>query len=130
MANIQKIYSDIDLTFAKKPVTGDVALRYDVQAVIASIRNLLLTRHYEKPFNSNIGSNIVGLLFEPMNSMTSNLLEREVRNVIQNFEPRANLKSVSVVAQESKNAYTVTIVFFTENSTEAFNVSILLERTR
>jgi phage baseplate assembly protein W len=130
MANIQKIYSDIDLTFTKKPVTNDVALRYDVQAVIASIRNLLMTRHYEKPFNSNIGSNIVGLLFEPMTSMTSNLLEREVRNVIQNFEPRAILKGVSVVAQESKNAYSVTITFFTENSTQAYNVSILLERTR
>ena len=51
MATLSKIYSDIDFTFTKKPVVGDVALSYDSQAVIRSIRNILLTRHYEKPFN-------------------------------------------------------------------------------
>lgn len=130
MATLQKIYSDIDLLFTKKPVTNDVALRYDVQAVIASIRNLLMTRHYEKPFNSAIGSNIQSLLFEPITSMTSRLLEKEVTNVIENFEPRVRLRNVAVQAQPDNNAYKITIVFFTENSTEAYSASILLERTR
>ena len=63
MANAKKIYSDIDFTFLKKPVTADVALSYDEQAVIRSIRNLLSTKHYERPFNPNLGSNIDTFLF-------------------------------------------------------------------
>ena len=58
MANITKLYSDIDFTFTKKPVVGDVALSYDTQAVIRSVRNLLQTKHYERPFDPNLGSNL------------------------------------------------------------------------
>ena len=61
---IQKISSDIDFTFTKKPVVGDVALSYDAQAVIRSVRNLLSTRHYDRLFNPDIGSNLESLLFE------------------------------------------------------------------
>ena len=58
MANITKLYSDIDFTFTKKPVTNDIALSYDTQAVIRSIRNILSTKKYERPFNPDFGSNL------------------------------------------------------------------------
>jgi len=74
MATLQKIYSDIDFTFTKKPVTADVALSYDSQAVIRSIRNLLLTRHYERPFNPDLGGNIDNVLFEPISTLTASIL--------------------------------------------------------
>ena len=61
MAKLSNIYSDIDFTFIKKPVVGDVALSYDDKAVIRSIRNLLSTNHYEKLFNPDIGSNLNSL---------------------------------------------------------------------
>ena len=64
MATLSKIYSDIDFTFTKKPVVGDVALSYDEKAVIRSIRNLLLTKQYERLFDPLLGSNIDSLLFE------------------------------------------------------------------
>ena len=81
MAQLQKIYSDLDLTFNRLPVTNDVALRYDDQAVIASVRNLLLTNFYERPFQPNLGSNIDKLLFEPVNNLTAGLLSDEIKNV-------------------------------------------------
>mgnify|MGYP003347563074 CR=1 FL=1 len=130
MANITKIYSDIDFTFTRKPVVGDVALSYDSMAVVRSIRNLLLTKHYEKPFNPNIGSNIDTLLFEPISPITSSSLEQEIQTVIKNYEPRAALKSVNVVAQPDKNAYDVTLSFYIENATLPTTVTILLERNR
>ena len=97
MANLTKIYSDIDFTFTKKPVIGDVALSYDDLAVIRSIRNLLLTKHYERPFNPDIGSNIDAILFEPISPVTATSLEKEVELVIKNYEKRAKLKEIIIV---------------------------------
>jgi phage baseplate assembly protein W len=77
MATINKIYSDIDFTFTKKPGSGDVALSYDAQAVIRSIRNLLLTRHYERLFNPKIGSNLDLILFEMVSPIAATALQRQ-----------------------------------------------------
>ena len=130
MATISKIYSDIDFTFTKKPVTGDVALSYDNQAVIRSIRNLLSTRHYERPFNPDLGSNLDAILFELVSPLTSNALKNEITETIENYEPRAILKDVSVSPQPDQNAYNVTITFYIENATLPTTVTLLLERNR
>lgn len=130
MATIQKIYSDIDYTFTKKPVTGDVALSYDQQAVIRSIRNLLLTRKYEKKFNPKIGTNIDALLFENITPITSSALQNEITTAIANYEPRATVKSVVVSGLPEQNAYSVTLSFYIENATQPTTVTLLLERTR
>jgi len=130
MANITKIYSDIDFTFTKKPVTADVALSYDSQAVIRSVRNLLLTKHYERPFNPDLGSNIDALLFEMISPLTSAALEREIQTTIENYEPRALIQSVQVNAQPDNNAYNVTLTFYIENATLPTTVTLLLERNR
>jgi len=127
---VKKIYSDIDFTFTKKPVTADVALSYDSQAVIRSVRNLLLTNHFERPFNPQIGSGLDALLFEPVSSITSSLLENEIRTTIENFEPRATLNEVTVTPEPDKNAYSVYLSFYIENSTLPTTVTLLLERNR
>jgi len=130
MANLQKIYSDIDFTFTKKPGGGDVALSYDQQAVIRSIRNLLLTNHYERPFNPDLGSSVNALLFQPISSLTSSQLETTIKTTLDNYEPRAIVKSVKVVPVPDGNAYTVSITFFLENATQATTLSVILERNR
>jgi len=130
MANLTKIYSDIDFTFTKKPVIGDVALSYDELAVIRSIRNLLLTKHYERPFNPDIGSNIDAILFEPISPVTATSLEKEVELVIKNYEKRAKLKEIIIVPYPDKNAYDITISFYIENTTLPTSVTLLLERNR
>jgi phage baseplate assembly protein W len=130
MANLTKIYSDIDFTFTKKPVIGDVALSYDELAVIRSIRNLLLTKHYERPFNPDIGSNIDAILFEPISPVTATSLEKEVELVIKNYEKRAKLKEITIVPYPDKNAYDITISFYIENATLPTSVTLLLERNR
>jgi phage baseplate assembly protein W len=130
MATIQKIYSDIDYTFTKKPVTADVALSYDKQAVIRSIRNILLTNRYEKKFNPNFGANINALLFENISTITSAALEGEISTAIKNYEPRAILQSVVVNVVSDKNAYSATLTFYIENDTQPTTITLLLERTR
>ena len=130
MANLTKIYSDIDFTFTRKPVVGDVALSYDEMAVVRSVRNLLLTKHYEKPFNPDIGSNIDAILFEPISPITATTLEKEVESVITNYEKRATLKEIVVAPYPDKNAYDVTITFYIANATLPTTVTLLLERNR
>jgi phage baseplate assembly protein W len=130
MATLSKIYSDIDFTFTKKPVTGDVALSYDAQAVIRSIRNILLTRHYEKLFNPDFGSNIDTLLFEMVSPFTATSLEQEISTAIKNYEPRARLNNIVVSAQPDKNYYNVSLDFYIENATLPTTVTLILERNR
>jgi phage baseplate assembly protein W len=127
---ITKIYSDIDFTFTKKPVTGDVALSFDEQAVIRSIRNLLLTNYYERPFNPELGSNLNALLFELVSPLTATSLEREISTMIENYEPRATLNSITVTPLPDKNAYNVSLSFYIENATLPTTVTLLLERNR
>jgi len=130
MTTLNKIYSDIDFTFTKKPVTGDVALSFDNKAVIRSIRNLLSTRKYERPFDPDLGSNIDALLFENFSPLVASLIEREVIDTINNYEPRALVDSVRVSANPDSNQYDVTITFYIENATLPTTVTLLLERNR
>ena len=127
---ITKLYSDIDFTFTKKPVTNDVALSYDSQAVIRSVRNLLQTKHYERPFNPNLGSNVETILFEPISTLSASSLETEIKIMIKNYEPRVSISDVKVVPQEEFNAYNVSLTFFLENAATPTTVTMLLERTR
>jgi phage baseplate assembly protein W len=130
MATLSKIYSDIDFTFTKKPVTGDVALSFDDQAVTRSVRNLLSTRNYERPFNPDLGSSMDALLFENISPLTANSIKNEISRMIGNYEPRANIKDVVVSSDPDKNAYNVTLSFYIENATLPTTVTLLLERNR
>jgi len=130
MAKLTNIYSDIDFTFTRRPVVNDVALSFDDKAVIRSIRNLLLTKHYEKPFNPDIGSNLDALLFENFSPLAASSIETEITNIINNYEPRASINQVVVSAAPDQNAYNVTLSFYIQNSTLPTTVSLILERNR
>jgi phage baseplate assembly protein W len=130
MATINRIYSDIDFTFTKKPVTDDIALSYDVQAVTRSIRNLLNTQNYDRLFNPDLGSQITGLLFENISPIVAVTMEGLIKNLIKAYEPRANVQNVTVNDMPDTNAYKVTITFYIENATQPTTTTILLERNR
>ena len=83
MARNTRTFSDIDLRFTAHPVTGDITLLYDEKAIKRSIKQLLLTSHYERPFHSEIGSPIRALLFEPPSPMFSVTLRQTIINTIK-----------------------------------------------
>ena len=124
-------YTDLDLFFAKKATSKDISKVTDVQAVKRSIRNLILTDYYEKPFHPEIGSGVRGLLFELMSPITANVLARTIEDVIENYEPRAKLIGVRVYPDMDRNAYEVTIEFYVINTpTELVDLTVMLERLR
>jgi len=130
MATLNKRYSDIDFAFNIRPVVGDIALSYDQQAVIRSVRNLLLTNHFDRPFNPDLGSNLTALLFENINPSTTIAIENEIRNTITNYEPRVTLESVAVSPLPDQNAYSARVSFFIQNISAPQTITVLLERNR
>ena len=124
-------YRDLDLFFSRKNGTNDITKITDIEAVKRSIRNLVLTNFYEKPFHPEIGSGIRDMLFENMTPITAVVLARKVEDVIENFEPRARLISVRSLPNLDRNEYKVTIEFFVVNApTELVDMTVFLEVLR
>jgi phage baseplate assembly protein W len=109
---------------------ADVVKRYDEQAIKASVRNLILTSNYERPFHPEIGTQINSLLFEPATPMLSAVLERAIRTTINNFEPRVDLNDVQCVVNEDSNSVDVSIIFTILNTQTPQVLNLVLERTR
>jgi phage baseplate assembly protein W len=127
---LKKRYADLDFSFTRTPGKNDIALSYDEMAVIRSLRYLLLTKNYERPFQSNFGSRIDQLLFEPMSFLTADNIKKEIEETINNFEPRVNLAQVTVDEDPDNNAYSVSLLFFIANNVQPTEISLILERTR
>ena len=124
-------YSDLDLFFGRKTSNNDISKITDVQAVKRSVRNLVLLNTYEKPFHPEISSGVRGMLFENMTPITANILARKVEEVINNFEPRARLISVTAIPDLDRNAYEVAVQFYVVNTpTELVDISLMLETLR
>jgi phage baseplate assembly protein W len=126
-----QIYKDLDLFFGKKSATKDISKVNGIQAIKRSVRNLILTNIYEKPFHPEIGSGIRGLLFEPLSPITAFVLSQKVEDVIENFEPRARLVGVRANPDLDRNAYEISVEFYVQNApTELVDTTVLLERLR
>ena len=110
-----RVYKDLNLNFTTNPVTSDVTTVTDVNAVKRSVRNLLLTNHYDRPFHPEIGSNVQALLFENFGPITGNQLARQIEELIANFEPRARVESVECFPLPNTNTYDVRVYFYVEN---------------
>ena len=123
-------YSDLDLDFIAHPATGDVVRKFGQDAIKRSLRNLVLTNFYEKPFRPGIGSNVTKLLFENATPIVSNLISDAIRNIAMNYEPRIDIQQVSVKFNDSENGYNVSIVFVILNRNEPVNINLFLERIR
>ena len=124
-------YRDLDLFFSSKQGSGDVNKVTGVESVKRSVRNLVLTNFYEKPFHPEIGSGVRDMLFENMSPVTAVVLARKVEDVIENFEPRARLIGVRALPNLDRNEYEVTIEFFVVNApTELVDMTVFLEVLR
>ena len=125
-----RIYKDLDLNFGRNVVTNDVNKLTDVEAVKRSVRNLINTNHYERPFHPEIGSDVRAMLFEPMTPLTALNLQRKVAEVLNNFEPRVNLVQILARPDFDNNSYHLRIMFYVVGVPEPVTVETLLERLR
>lgn len=130
MSRNTRTFRDLDFNFFRHPKTKDVSVRSDEDAIKQSIKNLLLTRNFERPFRSEIGSPVYNILFEPISPMSTALMKRAIIDTINNFEPRADLLDVSVRFNSDENAAVIGIIFRIRNTQTPVEVNLVLERTR
>lgn len=130
MTRLTRTFSDLDFNFIANPATGDVTRKFDDNAIKQSVKNLILTSNYEKPFHPEIGSQVNSLLFEPFSPMIQAMMTEAIKNTINNYEPRVNLLNVIVNANPDNHSLNVSIIFKIVNTETPISVDLVLERTR
>ena len=123
-------FIDLDFNLTRNPITGDVSVRKDNRAVTQSIRSLILTRFFERPFQPTVGSRVFDTLFENIDPITESLLEETITEVIENFEPRAELLNVKVEGFPERNEYDIKITFGINNEIDPTTLNITLTKSR
>ncbi len=125
-----RIFKDLNLDFQQNSATKDIQKIKDVESVKRSVRNLINTNHYEKPFHPEIGSNLRAMLFELMTPQMNHVISKQIENLINNYEPRCNLVEVFTQPRFDRNGYSVQISFKVNNHQEPVIVESFLERLR
>ena len=125
-----RIYKDLNLGFQQNTATKDIQKLTDVEAVKRSVRNLINTNHYEKPFHPEIGSNLRAMLFENITPQMNHIISKNIELLIRNYEPRCRLVQVNTQPMFDRNGYACQISFYVVNHPEPVIVESLLERLR
>jgi phage baseplate assembly protein W len=130
MATNTRVFTDIDLNFRPHPLTGDIVKRVNDSAIKASVRNLVLTNNYERPFHSDIGAPLRRMLFELPSPLTKSMIEKTITDLINTYEPRVVLTQVQVTYSHDTYEVYVRIEYKIVNTSTQQTVEVTLERTR
>jgi len=130
MLKNKDLFSDIPLGFTPHPQTGELSRKTDRDAVRQSVKSLILTDYYERPFRSNIGCSIRYQLFELFTSAVKQQMEAAIREVIRNFEPRADVIEVLVEENRESHSLIISVAFMVINDPNPVVLDVILERVR
>lgn len=125
-----KLYTDIDMKFTKNFISGDIGKISDVQAVRQAIKNIIYTNLNERPFDPTWGSQIREILFEPVDGLSSGVLEHLVQEAIENHEPRCKVEKVSILPSADQNSYNAEVYFYVIGIKEIQKLGVVLSRLR
>ena len=123
-------FTDFNLLFTSHPITADVTIKSDEEAVKQSLRNLISTRNYERPFHPEIGCQIHGLLFENFNPVTAQVMKKTILDTITKFEPRVTILDVNIRERVDNNDIICDIIFRLNNSDRPITLTTLITRVR
>lgn len=124
------VFSDLDSLFVPNPITKQLARKTNREAVKQSVKNLILTNYFERPFKSDIGCSIRYYLFELWSPALKQTMENAIREVIDNYEPRADVLEVLVEDRSELNALSITVAFSVRNDVNPVVLNVILERVR
>ena len=126
----QPDYSDLDLDFKINPITGDINKKKGVDAVKRSIRNLIFTNFYERPFKSELGSGVTTLLFDNVDVITASSIKDAILLLINTYERRVQLTNVEVYADIDNNGFNIQMSYIILNTEQPATFNLFLERIR
>ena len=125
-----RVFSDLNLLFTANPVTADVTKKTDEEAIKLSLKNLISTRHFERPFHPEIGCQIHGLLFENFNPITRQVMKKTIFDVVAKFEPRVTILNVALRERIDNNDISAEITFKINNSEKPITLTTAISRIR
>lgn len=125
-----KRYTDLNLLFTSNPVTGDVTKKVNEEAIKASVKNLIQTKNYERPFHPEIGSQAYSLLFENYSPVIAQILKKTIFDVINKFEPRVTVLDVELQELPDNNELGVDITFLINSSEDPITLKTTIQRVR
>ena len=135
ITRISRAFKDISLSFKRHPVTNDIGVLKNADAIKRSVRNLVQTIPTERFFNSTLGSDVRDSLFETAPGFidfgTASIIERQIQTTIENFEPRVDNLEVNVDPRPDTNEFEVNVIFDIIGQTfPAQEFSFILKATR
>ena len=126
-----RAFKDISFSFSPHPVTKDLPVLTNERAIVRSVRNLVETIPTERFFNSLIGTNVRGSLFQPYSRETLTTIEDQIKDTIRNFEPRVGNVQIEASSQPDDNTFSIKVIFdIIGLSTPTQSFSFILEPTR
>lgn len=123
-------FSDLGITMTAHPITGTIAVKKNADAVIGALKNLILSNRFERPYDPLFGADIRSRLFENFDPIEQVNIEEDIKTAIKNFEPRARVNEVTVVASPNSNRVQISINFFVANQARPITIGLEIERTR
>lgn len=130
MTRNTRTYTDLDAAFTLNPRTRDVAVKSDEAAIRNSIRNLIHTRNYERPFQPSLGCQVHGLLFENLTPLTINVAERTIWQVLNKYEPRIEILSIDVAAGADDVSMNVEVIYRILNTNQPLRFNTTFTKVR
>ena len=128
---ISRSFRDISLSFVPHPVTKDLTILRNENAIVRSVRNLVETIPRERFFNPTIGSNVRSSLFDFVDFGTAANIRTQIETVIENYEPRIDNLVVNVDPQPDNNTFEVTLIFdIIGQDFPTQTINFILEATR
>lgn len=128
---ISRSFRDISLSFVPHPVTNDLTILKNENAIVRSVRNLVETIPKERFFNSTIGSNVRSSLFDFVDFGTAANIQKQIKTAIENYEPRVDNLVVEVLPLPDENSFEVTIIFdIIGQEVPRQTINFILEATR
>jgi len=126
----QEIFRDIPLNLTVHPVTGNLRVLTNAESIKQSVKNIVLTNFYERPYNPEFGGDVLSQLFENMDPITEYNISKNIRVSLENYEPRAIVEDIITTVYEDQNTLAVKIKFSVQTIPEPLEVNVLLERIR
>jgi len=126
----KKPHRDLDLSLKIHPIRKDIIPLKDDAAVKNAVRNLLISNFYERPFQSDLGANLRGLLFEPAGMLTNIQIRDNIRFCVEKYEPRVSVDSIDITNVVDKNRYIIEVFFTIKEFSTQDSVEIVLRRLR
>jgi phage baseplate assembly protein W len=123
-------FSDLNMLFTASSATGDITKKVDEEAIKTSIRNLISTKNYERPFHPEIGCQLFALLFENFTSVTAQVIKKTIFDTINKFEPRVSILDVMLSESEDTNNLDVSITFSILNNERPVILNTTIQRAR